>query len=487
MKTFMDVNAIIKLKRMGNSERTIAKVLGIDRKTVGKYCRQYEASMSKLTKTKDKKERLKIQENIVSPPKYDSSRRKKSKCTPEFYAELKSIVAAEEEKKNLLGARNKQMLTQKQICEIMKTRGFNVCPSTICLALKKVRGIGQECYIKQKYDYGDRLEYDFGEINLIIDGEKKHYYLAVFTSPASNFRWCYLYENAKKETFLDSHVRFFEMIGGVWREVVYDNMKNVVAKFNCQNSKKQLTDDVIKLGLYYGFDINTTNARAGWEKGSVERSVGYLRNQIFAKNYRFRSVEDAKTFMEKRLKEINLKSTIKEEKIYLSPVKPPLEIASIRQSKVNKCGFVKIDNNYYSVPEYLVNYTVTAKVYRDKILIYSNNELVSEHDKKSGSGEYSGDIRHFLNTLEKKPGSVRNARVLKSNPQLKLMYDKYYSKKTGSFVAIIKENKSASDAELVEILRKEATGRRSPQNRILSSITRRQINLYNKITIGAEK
>ena len=30
---------------------------------------------------------------------------------------------------------------------------------------------------------------------------------------------------------MDSHVKFFEMVKGVYKEVVYDNMKNVVTKF----------------------------------------------------------------------------------------------------------------------------------------------------------------------------------------------------------------------------------------------------------------
>lgn len=44
--------------------------------------------------------------------------------------------------------------------------------------------------------------------------------------------------NQKKDVFLDSHVRFFEMVGGVYREVVYDNMKNVVTRFIGRNEKE---------------------------------------------------------------------------------------------------------------------------------------------------------------------------------------------------------------------------------------------------------
>ncbi|OQA12993.1 MAG: hypothetical protein BWY62_01457 [Firmicutes bacterium ADurb.Bin356] len=53
----------------------------------------------------------------------------------------------------------------------------------------------------------------------------KSYHIAVFCAPASKFRWLYLYTNQKRDVFKDSHVQFFAMMGGVWREIVYDNMK----------------------------------------------------------------------------------------------------------------------------------------------------------------------------------------------------------------------------------------------------------------------
>ena len=49
--------------------------------------------------------------------------------------------------------------------------------------------------------FGDRLEYDFGEVKLVINGIVKRYYIAVLSSPAGNFRWCYLYDNCKKMYF----------------------------------------------------------------------------------------------------------------------------------------------------------------------------------------------------------------------------------------------------------------------------------------------
>ena len=351
--------------------------------------------------------------------------------------------------------------------------------------MKRIKNSGKECFIRQDYDFGDRLEYDFGEVKLVINGITKKYYIAVLSSPAGNFRWCYLYDNCKKDVFLDSHVRFFEMIGGVWKEVVYDNMRNVVSKFIGKN-EKELNEDLVKMSLYYGFDVNVTNAFSGNEKGYVEGSVKYLRNKIFAENYKFNSEEAAIEYMESQLMKLNENSKIEEEKKKLKTTKPPLELAEIRKSFVNKYSFVQIENNFYSVPEYLVGLSVTSKIYYNKILIYSNNELVCEHKKLDGTKKISANIRHYLKTLTFKPGALKNSYVLKSNPKLKSIFDKYYTNNPKKFIDIISKNKEKSDVELEEILITHSNNlvENTRYNNNINNLTRIQTSMYNQIMIG---
>ena len=439
MKDLMDKLSIIKLKEQGYSNRKVEKLLKINRKTVGKYWNEYLENLNKLTNEKDNSKIVEIQEAITSAPKYNTQSRMRRKLTDDFFTQLQNILESEEEKKKILGT-NKQCLTKIQIYEILKKSGFNVGYSTVVAEINKIKQSGNECFIRQDYEFGDRLEYDFGEVKLVINGIIKKYYMAVLSSPAGNFRWCYLYDNCKKDVFMDSHVKFFKMIGGVWKEVVYDNMRNVVSKFLGKN-EKELNEDLIKMSLYYGFDINVTNAFSGNEKGYVEGSVKYLRNKIFAENYKFSSEEAAIEYMESQLIKLNENSKIEEEKRFLKPSKPPLELANIKESVVNKYSFIQIENNFYSVPEYLVGFTVTSKIYYNKILIYSNNEFVCEHKKLDGNKKISADIRHYLKTLTFKPGALKNSYVLKSNPKLKSIFDKYYTNNPKKFIDIISKNK----------------------------------------------
>ena len=485
MKDLMDKSSIIKLKEQGYSNRKVEKMLKINRKTIAKYWNEYQTNIEKLNNTKDDLEIKEIQEKIVAKPKYNSKNRVKRKITPEFITALKNILNEELEKEKILGT-NKQALTKLQIYKLLKKQGFDVSYSSVANEIAKIKNSGKECFIRQDYEFGDRLEYDFGEVKLVINGITKRYYIAVLSSPAGNFRWCYLYDNCKKEIFLDSHVRFFKMLGGIYKEVVYDNMRNVVTKFIGKN-EKELNEDLIKMSIYYGFEINVTNAFSGNEKGYVEGSVKYLRNKIFAENYKFISEEAAIEYMESQLIKLNENSQIEEEKKHLKKAKPPLELANITSSVVNKYGFIQIENNFYSVPEYLVGRKVTSKIYYNKILVYSDYELICEHKKIDGTKKISADIRHYLKTLSMKPGALKNSYALKSNPILRTIYNKYYIQKPKDFIQIIAENKEKSDKELEKILIKKSTNLivLEEEKNNINNLTRKQTSMYNQIMIGA--
>ena len=268
MVTLMDKHAIIKLKREGHSNRKVAVMLSINRKTVAKYWNEYQNQLALLrVEASDLKA---VQEEICSTPTYNTSTRKDRKYTLEMDMYLDEILADEAEKCKILG-RNKQQLTQIQIHELFLEKSYDISLSTISNKVREKRNKTKECFIRQLYDFGDRLEYDFGEAKLVLDGEVETCHMAVLSSPASDFRWAFLYRNQKKEVFMDSHVRFFEMMRGTYKEVVYDNMKNVVTRFIGKN-EKELNEDLLKLSLYYGFDINVTNCFKGNEKGHVESS-----------------------------------------------------------------------------------------------------------------------------------------------------------------------------------------------------------------------
>jgi transposase len=446
MKEFMEKKDILDMKRQGVSNRETARRLGVNRKTVAKYWNEYKQQKSQLIQ-KNADTRA-IQEELYKTPKYQSAERKKRKYTEEIDSRLREILAEERRKDTILGAGHKQKLTNKQIHQKLIDEGFDISRATINVKLARIRDKKKEVFIRQQYDFGDRLEYDFGEVRLDCGEGVKTYHMAVLSSPGGGFRWCYLYTNQKKAVFMDSHVKFFEMMGGGYREVVYDNMRNVVTKFIGKN-EKELNEELLKMSLYYGFKINVTNCFKANEKGSVEKSVDVLRNEIFADNWKFNSLGDARVYLHSKLLKLNENSRMDEEKQHLTPYLPPLELAAISENKVNTSSMISVDTAFYSVPEHLVGKTVTVKKYHDEIRVYANYIEVCRHKRIFGFGKMQVDIYHYLNTLLKKPGAVRNSIALKQIPRLKAIFDTYYSDKPKQFIEEFMANKHLNVDEII--------------------------------------
>ena len=456
MTGFMDKKDIIMLKEQGLSNREVSRRTGRDRDTVSKYWNEYRRQLQRLeepgadTKT--------IQESLLAEPTYNATTRKRRKYTEKLDKRLKEILKEEARKDRLFGPGHKQNLTNKQIHKKLVEEGFDISGVTINIALADIRKRQREVFIRQEYDLGDRLEYDFGEVFLDCGEGTKTYHMAVLSSPGGGFRWMYLYTNQKKAVFMDSHVRFFEMMGGCYQEIVYDNMRNVVTKFIGKN-EKELNEDLVKMSVYYGFRINVTNCFKGNEKGHVEGSVKIVRNQLFAEKWAFNSLEAAQEYAYSQLLKMNENSQMEAEKKYLQPYRPPLELAEIGEAKVNPSGLISVDTVFYSVPEYLVGKRVIVKKYHNEIRVYARNEMVAKHKRIFGNGRMQVDIYHYLNTLKKKPGAVRNSIALKSIPRLKAIFDTYYKNQPKKFIERFLENKELPIDDIIAFFEHETNNK----------------------------
>lgn len=455
----MKVFEYIDLRESGISSRKAAGLCSISRTTGEKYYRKFKENRACLAADPSWENSQMMIEECLSPPAYDTSNRHPRKFTPQVDALLDQILEDEDEKTRLLGPSHKQQLTCIQIWELIKDAGFDIGLSTITKKVKEKRNRHKECFISQQYDPGDRFEYDFGEVKLMIDGRKQTLYLAVMTSPWSGYRAAYLYENQKSQVFYESMIRFFHEVGGCFKEGVYDNMRNVVSKFIGRN-EKEIHSELLRFAHYYGFRINVTNAFSGNEKGSVERSVEVVRNRSFALKYQFDSLEEARVWLETCLADLNKDTKWKEEQPFLIPLLPDCEAALIADRTVNKYSLISVDGNQYSVPDSLAGKKVRVKIYSETVKVYYEHSQVAERRRINGEKQKTCfDIRHYLSTLRKKPGALRNSAALKAEPELKSIYDNYFSEKPREFIEILTRHKDLSFDELKDLLRMEACQR----------------------------
>ncbi|WP_213974713.1 helix-turn-helix domain-containing protein [Tepidanaerobacter acetatoxydans] len=228
----MDQKAEILMKyfRENKSQRQISKELRISRTTVSKYINEFESKYNTLDdlakdENSNRSEILQLIEEMSSVPKYDTSSRKKVKLTDEVMDEIDSLISINE--KNRQMGRAKQLMKKIDIHEYLVDKGYDIGYTTVCNYIKDFYD-KKEVYVRQEYDLGDTLEFDWGDVKLTIAGKPMILNMGLFTTAKGSYHHARLYHNQKMENFLDVHVKAFNKIGGIHREVVYDNMKQAV-------------------------------------------------------------------------------------------------------------------------------------------------------------------------------------------------------------------------------------------------------------------
>ena len=431
--------------REGKSQWQIHRDTGIDRKTIRKYINEYEKKKRELINS-EKENKEELIADIVSPPKYDSSNRVKRKLTDAIIERIQFFLKENEIKKTT--GRSKQQKKKIDIYECLVDEGYDISYPTVCNYIRENLRETKEAYIRQEYKPGEISEFDWGYVNLLINDKPKTFQMAAFSSAKGNYRYANLYHNQRMESFLDSHVKFFNKIGGVYQTIVYDNMKVAVKKF-VSKTEKEPTEDLLKLSLYYGFKYRFCNTCSGNEKGHVERSVEYIRRKVFSKRDTFASIDEANRYLAEELEKLNKRSTeyskgkspkeiLEEEKSSLLPLMPSYDTARTAELRVNKYSVISIDENKYSVPDDLVGEFVFVKIYPERILIYNKSKLIAEHIRNYGVHTWTIKIEHYLKTIKKKPGSLHSSTALhQMNPTLHTIYNKYYTENPRDFIELL--------------------------------------------------
>lgn len=430
--------------REGKSQWEIHRVTGIDRKTIRKYIKEYEQKKQQLMSCGEENKTLIA--DIVAAPRYNSSNRNRRKLTNKIIERIDFFLKENEVKKAT--GRSKQQKKKIDIFESLIEEKFDISYPTVCTYISEKLNESKEAYIRQEYHLGEICEFDWGNVNLIIDGIPKTFQMAAFTSAKGNYRYAHLYPSQKMENFLDSHVKFFNEIHGVYATVVYDNMKVAVRKF-VSISDKEPTEDLLKLTLYYGFKYRFCNARRGNEKGHVERSVEYIRRKAFSKKDEFNSLEEANLYLHEQLEILNNKKAkhhdnkspkdiLEEEKPYLLELMPSYDTARTCELRVDKYSTISIDENRYSAPDNLVGKFVFVKIYPGKIFAYHESKLVAEHVRSYGNHTWSMQIEHYLHTMKKKPGSIHSSTAMQQmNPTLQTIYSNHYTQSPKDFIELL--------------------------------------------------
>jgi len=423
----------------GKSQRSVAQEMGISRNTVSKYVNEYEAAKRKLVvETEKGVDSEEIIEEIMKAPKYVRVNSYKPKMTQAIEKYILEKIAVNTERRR--NGMRKQCMNIKDMHEELIEMGHDIGYTSVRNFVRKSEEITKESFIRQEYSPGECVEFDWGEIKLLLNGTIKKIQVAVFASAYSNEYYAMLFHRQNTECFLQAHAEYLEAIGGVPRQLVYDNMKVAIRRF--VGYEKEPTDAMLGLSTYYCFDFRFCNIRKGNEKGHVEKGVGVIEKKVFSRRIEFESLEEAQEYLFQRLQQLNQPKTKKilEERQVLGKKMPKMEVGIMRSCKVDKYATIRIENNHYSVPEKYAQKSVNAKVYPGKIVVYDmkTNQKVTRHERCYGKGEWIMNLNHYLETFKKKPGALAGATALaQAHITIKNIYQKYFTKKTKEFIALL--------------------------------------------------
>lgn len=431
----------------GTSNREIARELHINKNTVNKYVSEYESHRAEIMKANPDAVPEELIADIVEKPKYDVSSRAPRKVCPEIVEIIESCLRENEMKRHT--GRSKQQMKKKDIHAYLQEKGYTVSYSTVKRITQRFEQTAKEAYVRQEYAPGQVCEFDWGEVKLNINGQGyRSYQLAVFTAAKSNFRYAKLYMSQDTAAFQDAHAEFFEFCGGVYRMMVYDNMRTAVKRF-VGPTEKEPTDALAKLSIYYGFQFRFCNIASGNEKGHVERSVEYVRRKAFCKpdEDRFESLDAANAHLENKCRELNSQlnsvgavpnEVFAEEQKNLLPALPKFAGCYIVGGKVDKYSTVMYNGVHYSVPDHLVGKQVQIRAYTHQLVICYEDSKVAVHARSYEKRGWQIDIFHFLRTLSQKPGALDGSTALsQADRAIKELYERHYMDNPKAFLEIL--------------------------------------------------
>ncbi len=439
MISMIERKDIISEYEQTGSIRAVSRNLGIHRKTVQNYVKEYLTAKSGGDEV--------LTAYLKSEPSYRVPQRTRTVLT-KGVRDLIWTCLKDNEAKRQRGDR-KLCMKAIDIHAAVGHAGFKVSYSSVCKYIRTTLGHSdelEECFIRQRYKPGQECEFDWGEMYLTIDGRRTKLYMAVFTMSYSNYRAAYLFLHQDTQAFLESHRLFFKETGCVPHRMVYDNMKVAVKSFV---GGKQPTDALIRLEAAYGFTHRFCNAHRGNEKGHVERSVEVLRREAFCQTDTFPSIMAAQMQVVEACAILNTPfggyEGSAEEKMETEEKKSMLpltrEIGSFEQQEytVDKYGTIVVQKAHYSVPDHLVGRKVVALLYSNTIKVYYQGRQICEHERTPLNG-WKLDIMHYLMTLSRKPGAVAGSVALYMlRDDLRLIFETHFTECPADFVILLQK------------------------------------------------
>ncbi len=237
------------------SATQIARIMKISRQTVYKYLKFVDFS-NEVTQKKCKSEVEKYREDILKFLNYDRLHHHKQRHTgKKIYDRLKELYP------------------DYDISYSATVKYFS--------RVKKEFYYKHNGYLPLDHRPGE-AQVDLGDCAFIENGEKTYGKYLVLTFSHSNASYVQLVRNKNAESIVEAIKHIFEYLNGVPHTIWFDNDSALVKITNLDNStiSRTLCDTFQRFKLHYEFKEVFMNPERGFEKGTVEQAVRFMRRNL---------------------------------------------------------------------------------------------------------------------------------------------------------------------------------------------------------------
>lgn len=233
---------IIALERQGLSIRAISRRLGISRNAVRRHLRR------------------------GAPPRYERAARP-SKLDPfkEYLTER---------------LREFPELCAVTLFEEIRARGYEGGQTRVNTFTRPLRVPRREPVVRFETEPGHQAQVDWAHLGRHeLAGITTSLYLFVMVLGYSRALYAEVVTSTELAVFLSCHVHAFSQLGGMPREILYDNQKQVVLSREKEGVK--FHPGLLAFAGHFGFSPRVCRPYRARTKGKVERAIGYLKDRFF--------------------------------------------------------------------------------------------------------------------------------------------------------------------------------------------------------------
>ncbi len=347
-------------------------------------------------------------------------------------------------------------ITAKRIARILEPETGRLAGRTIRRYIQELRGSlrSVEGFVHRTHVPGETMEVDFGEAWATIGGCRAKVHFMVAALPASNSYFVKAYALERTECLLDGIASAFVWFGGVTTRAVLDNTSLAVKKV-LKGPDRIETKRFEAFRGEWPLHVDFCTPASGWEKGSTERGVRYVRDLCFRPEPTFENMEALNAYLIAEL-EADLERrklpdgrsaqealTLERAQLRPLPARIP-DTALVVPCVADKYGLVRVDRSSYSVPTRFSRRSVVAHIYHDRIELAVEAEIVGVHRRSTRREQTVIDLEHVIDVLEHKPRAAIEATAIRQLGLPKAFYE---------LRAKLREERRKSDKEWVQVIR----------------------------------